>query len=336
MSIGRLIYALCLIAPCTIGNTVAAQEVTLQHQGLTLNAELTLASGKKLGDGVILITHGALAHRDMDSLLYLRKLLQERGYNTLAINLSLGINNRHGMYDCQQTQRHHNDDAVTEIGVWLNWLGKHGARHVILLGHSRGGAQTALYAAEHHNSLVRAVVLLAPAIKENTDSHAYQQRYQQALAPLLKKARQLVHTGKGATLLTHVGFLTCADTAATAETFVSYYGQSQRLDTPSLLPKIQVPTLIVVAGDDQIVVGLDKKVASLIDGKRRQMRIVAGADHLFRDLYADDAVEAIDAFLRNIPATTRKTDGPASISFVSPITVPSARLPVRSKPHLQR
>lgn len=299
MHIGRFISLFCLIALCTASSTAVAQEVTLQHQGLTLNAELTLAPAKTVSDGVILMTHGALAHRDMDSLVYLRKLLKERGYNTLAINLSLGINNRHGMLDCHLTQRHRNDDAVTEIGLWLNWLGKHGARQVILLGHSRGGAQTALYAAEHHSSLVRAVVLLAPAIKENTDANAYQQRYHQSLSPLLQQARQLVRAGRGTAVLNHIGFLTCPDTAVTADAFLSYYGQSRRVDAPSLIPGIRVPTLIVVAGDDHIVVGLDNKVAPLLDGKRVRMSVVAGADHQFRDLYADDAVEAIVAFLQH-------------------------------------
>ena len=44
---------------------VEAKEVTLRHKGLTLNANLELVAGKTLADGVILITHGGLAHRDM-------------------------------------------------------------------------------------------------------------------------------------------------------------------------------------------------------------------------------------------------------------------------------
>ena len=295
---GRFVHYLFIIALCNITNGAVAKEVTLQHAGLTLNADFSLAKGKSVNDGVILITHGSLAHRDMESLVYLRKLLKERGYNTLAINLSLGLDNRHGMYDCQQIQRHRNDDTVVEIGLWLDWLNKHGASRVALLGHSRGGAQTALYATQQENPLVRAVVLLAPAIKENTDPNAYQQRYQRSLTPLLQSAQQLVQAGKGDTVLEHVGLMTCRDTYATADTFLSYYGQSPNLDTISLVPKFRLPTLIVVAGDDNIVVDLDKKLTPFIDGKQVQMIIVAGADHFFRDLYADDAVETIDDFLQ--------------------------------------
>jgi len=283
---------------CLAAAAVEAKEVTLSHKGRTLNADLTLAAGKSLGDGVVLITHGTLAHRDMEIITSLRRLLNERGYNTLAINLGLGVDKRHGMYDCKIPQRHRNDDAPEEIAAWVDWLKGQGGRGVVVLGHSRGGAQTALYAAERDNPLVRAVVLLAPATGENNAAAAYQSRFNQTLAPILDKARKLVSEGKGATVLEKVGILSCSDASATAEAFVSYYDNDPRRDTAYLLPKIKKPTLVVVAGNDQIVVGLDKKIAPLVDGKRLRMTVVDSADHMFRDLYADDAVEAIDRFLK--------------------------------------
>ena len=104
--------------------------------------------------------------------------------------------------------------------------------------------------------------------------------------------------GKGDTLLEHVGILYCADSSATADSFVSYHGQDPRLDTLYLIPKLRMPTLVVVAGSDEIVIGLDKKLTALADGKRVTMKIIDGADHVYRDLYTDDLVEAIDAFLK--------------------------------------
>ena len=114
----------------------------------------------------------------------------------------------------------------------------------------------------------------------------------------LEEAQKLVRDGKGGAMLEHVGLLTCSDTSATADAFVSYYGPKAQVDKPDLLPKIKNPTLVVVAGNDEIVVGLDKKVSPLADGKRVQMKVVDSADHFFRDLYTDDVVEAIDAFLK--------------------------------------
>ena len=94
---------------------LAAQEVTLSHAGITLNANLELAPGKELAEGVILITHGGLAHNGMEIMVTLQSLFKDHGYSSLAINLSLGIDNRHGMYDCNVTHRHHNSDSSEEI-----------------------------------------------------------------------------------------------------------------------------------------------------------------------------------------------------------------------------
>ncbi len=277
-----------------------AQEVTLPYKGLTLNANLELAVGKQLSDGVILITHGGLAHREMELIVYLQKTFKERGYNTLAMNLSLGINNRHGMYDCAVTHRHTNEDAADEIGVWLHWLNQQGAGRIVLFAHSRGGAQAALYLAQHENPVVKAVVLMAPATHENTDAADYLKRSRQALAPAQLLAQQLIKSGKRETVMRHVGLMNCTDTSATAKSFNSYYGINARVDTPSLIPNIKPPLLVIVAGSDEVVVGLDKKIASLADGKQVQMKVIEGSDHTFRDLSADDAVDAVSAFLKGL------------------------------------
>jgi pimeloyl-ACP methyl ester carboxylesterase len=297
MPMSFLRYA-CVVALAFSAVAADAKEVTLKHKGLTLNADLELAADKKLGDGIVVITHGTLAHRGMETIEYFQKLLKEKGYNTLAINLSLGLDNRHGMYDCKVTHRHRNADAAEEIGAWVAWLKQQGATRVTVLGHSRGAAQTALYAAERDNPSVKAVVLLAPATRENNDAADYQRRHNKPLAPVLDQAQQLVKQGKGGTVLEHIDILYCPDTSATADSFVSYHGPDPRLDTPSLIPKLKKPTLVVVAGNDEVVVGLDKKVVPLADGKRVQMKVIDSADHFFRDLYADDAVEAIDLFLK--------------------------------------
>lgn len=299
MQTSLLVRCVSAVALGCAAVAVEAKEVTLRHKGLTLNANLELAAGKKLTDGAILITHGTLAHRGMETIVYLQNLLKEKGYNTLAINLSLGLDNRHDMYDCKVTHRHRHADAADEIGAWMDWLKKQGTKRVAVMGHSRGGAQTALYAVERDNPLVKAVVLYAPATRDPAkDAAGYHERYKKPLAPLLEQAQTLVKAGKGSTVLEHTDLLYCPDTSVTADAFVSYYEPDPRQDTPTLIPKIKKPTLVVVAGNDEVVVGLDKKVAPLADGKRVQMKVVDGADHFFRDLYADDAVEMTVAFLK--------------------------------------
>lgn len=278
---------------------VEAKEVTLPYQKLTLNANLELAADKKLSDGVIVITHGTLAHRGMEAIVYLQSLFKERGYNTLAINLSLGVDNRHDMYDCKATHRHRNEDAADEISAWVGWLKGQGVNNVAVLGHSRGGAQTALYAAQQDDAAVKAVVLLAPAIATNSSAADYEHRFNKPLAPILAKAQKLVAAGKGDAIMEHTDFLYCPDANVTAAAFASYYGGSPNLDTPAQIPGIQKPVFVVIAGSDEVVTGLDKLITPLADGKRVRMHVIDGSDHFFRDLFADDAVDAIDAFLKS-------------------------------------
>jgi pimeloyl-ACP methyl ester carboxylesterase len=295
----------CLIATLSmLASPLHANEVTQSYKGLTLNANLVLAADKKVADGVIVITHAGLANRDMELYVHLQKLFKERGYSTLAINLSLARNNRHGMYDCKLTHRHRYTDAADEIGAWTDWLVRQGTQRVILLGHSRGGAETALYAAERDKPQVKAVILLAPDTRETNDAIAYQAHYKKPLAPILNMASRRVRQGRDDTLLKHVDFLYCPDTSTTADTFVSYYGPDPRLDTAYLLPKIRKPVLLVLAGSDEVVVN-NLKFASLVDTKQIPIQVIEGADHFFRDLNADDAVDAIDAFLRASDASTR-------------------------------
>jgi len=269
----------------------------LPYKSMLLNGNLELATGREIGDGVILMTHAGLAHNRMESYVYLQKLFKEHGYSTLAISFSLGVSNRHGMYDCKLPHRHRYADAADEIDAWVSWLEKQGVKRIVLFGHSRGGAQTALYAAQHDNKIVKAVVLLAPDTHETNDAKAYQQRHKKQLAPILEKAQQLVREGKGDTLMQHTDILYCSDTAVQADTFVSYYGPDPRLDTAYLIPDVKEPTFIVIGGGDEIIVNNDKFMP-LADGNRVQVKVIDGAGHFFRDLYADDAVDEIDAFLQ--------------------------------------
>jgi len=275
---------------------VQAKEITRHYKNLELNANLTLANGKKMSDGVILITHGGLMHRGMELYVLLQELLKEQGYSSLAINLSLGMDNRHGSLDCKTIQRHRYSDAADEIGSWVSWLKAQGVKEIVLLGHSRGGGETALYASAHEDPAVKAVILLAPDTRETNDAKAYQARYHQPLSSMLAKAQKLVNSGRGDTVMQHTHFLYCADSPVTAATFVSYYGPDPRLDTAYLIPKIRYKTLIVLAGADQIVVNV-KKFLPLAKPAHVQVKTINGAGHFFQDLFADDAVDDMKTFL---------------------------------------
>ncbi len=283
-----------------LSEAVQAEEVSIQFKGITLNANLEQAQDKSITDGVILITHGTLAHNGMEIVSTLQQLIKGKGWNTIAINLSLGIDNRHGMYDCAVPHTHKHEDAVAEIGAWLHWLKKKGVKKVILMGHSRGGNQIARFASEQDDPAIKGVILIAPQTwDEDSLSINYRQRYKKELQPILKKAGDLVDAGKGGTMLTHTDFLYCENASVTAEAFASYYAHDKKMDTPFLLPSIKKPVLVIAAGKDNIVPDLEKKISPKADGKKIQLVVVEMADHFFRDLSAEDLVDAITDFLKD-------------------------------------
>lgn len=289
---------LALVALC-VSSASFAEEVTLEFKGRTLNGELQMAEGRGIDAPLVLLTHGTLAHNRMEIIEAFQTQLTDAGFNTLAINLSLGLDMRHGMYDCATPHRHTHREAVDELGAWLAWLKGKGASRIILLGHSRGGNQTAWFAAEHDDPVIEKVVLVAPMTwSKGADNRDYKKRFGKDLAPTLSRARQMVAKGKGNEMLKGVDFVYCAGTSASANAIVDYYANEPRFDTPSLLKKIPKPVLVIAGGDDTTVPDVEKKVKPLADGENVKLVVIDGADHFFRDLYSEEATEAIAQFIR--------------------------------------
>ncbi len=71
----RLPYVLALFLAVSLASR--AEEVTLQHRGLDLNANLALAESKGLSDGVLLMVHGTLAHNRMEIIRELEQWLKD-------------------------------------------------------------------------------------------------------------------------------------------------------------------------------------------------------------------------------------------------------------------
>ena len=283
-------------APAAAGD---AKEVTLAHKGLTLGGNLKMADGKTLADGVILITHGTLAHNRMEIIATMQNLMAERGWNSLAITLSLGIDKRRGMYDCKVPHKHLHTDALDEIGQWLKWLKGKGAQNIVLMGHSRGGNQTAWFAAERPDPSIAKVVLLAPATWNKEAARAgYKKRFGVEAAPIVAKAEKLIAAGKSSDMLNKIGIVYCKDASATAASFVSYHKPDPRFHTPTLLGKIKVPALVIAGSEDKVVKGLVDAVKPLADGKRISLKVVDEANHYFLDFAAEDAADAIGEFLK--------------------------------------
>ncbi|TDY02840.1 alpha/beta hydrolase [Thiohalophilus thiocyanatoxydans] len=294
----RDIFTLLLITMALGSGAAQAKQVQTDYEDLKLNAELVQADGSSLEEGVVLMVHGTLAHGQMEIMKGLQNVFKEYGINSLAINLSLGQSDREGMYDCDDTHRHKHTDAVDEVAHWLNWLKEQGADNITLLGHSRGGNQAAWFAAEQNDPALKEVVLIAPQMWDmKYERKNYKERYDTALQPIFNKAKKLVKKGKGDTLLKNTDFIYCEDTTVSAESFVNYYKDDERKDTPGLLKQIDKPVLVIAGTEDNVVKGLEKRVEPLADGEKVKLEVIDGANHMFRDLYLYDIADQVQALI---------------------------------------
>lgn len=303
-SLASIVAALCVLASLLFAGPLQAEDISTRFRGITLMGNLELADGRGLEDGVGLIVHGLLAHDRMEIIAALQKDLKTHGISTLAITLSLGQNARTGFFDCGKLHAYRPYDALDEIDAWIGWLKNNGAADIVLIGHSQGGNQAAVYSAERRDPSVSGLVLLAPATFDFAQvAESYKARYDAELPELLDKAQALVQSGQAVEPLAGIGFLSCPDATVTAGSFAGWYAPSPLRHTPSVLPRVPVRTLVVVAGSDETVPDLAAAVKPLARPASRGkgeivVRTIDGADHFFRDIYIDDAADIIAEWLR--------------------------------------
>jgi pimeloyl-ACP methyl ester carboxylesterase len=282
-----------------LASAALAEEVRIESQGLTILGNLELAKGKSLkSDGAVLLLHGTLAHNRMEVLSALQELLREKGVNSLAITLSLGLNERRGLFDCSLEQDHRNEDATVEIAGWIDWLKSQGAPKITLAGHSRGGNQAAIYAAKEPDPAVKKLILIAPTADTTPRmAEQFSERFKQPLEPILAQAEKLVAEEQSTSLMTDIPFLYCENAKVTAGAFVNYYGPNQNLYTPSLLPHIKLPILVAVGDLDPLSSELVPAIQGIPNAANIKLETIQGADHFFRDLAAEDLADQMKAFI---------------------------------------
>ncbi len=281
-----------------LAGSVRAEPVSIPFGDINLVGNFVVVEDNKPSDPLILILHGTLAHLGMETIANLQTILTERGHNTLSINLSFGLDNRIGMYDCSVPHTHRYDDVLRELPLWLDWLAHKGITDVTLAGHSRGGGQAALFGAQMEHPLLRRFVLMAPATWAFEQVRAgYAAANGRPLGDVLRDARALVSAGQGDQIMTGAGLLYCTGADVTADSFLSYYEPSVRYDTPTQMLSIKQPVMVVAASEDAIVPDVAARVQPLTDKEHVRLVVVDGADHFFLDLFAEDVADAIEEFL---------------------------------------
>ncbi len=294
-------YALALFVALA-ALPLRAEEVTIEHNGLTLNADLKMAAGKTMRDGVILFAHASLQHNRMEIVRVFTEQLRSAGFSTLAYTFSAGLDNRRGPYDCATPHRHTIEGRIKEVGLWVEWLKQQGVGEIVLAGHSGGANRTGEYIVESDDPIFKKVLLIAPGTGDDfaRSPEGYRARYRTDLNVILKRARALMNTGKGDTFMEKTDIMFCARTTVSAKSFLSFYGPTklQSHIIPWLMDRMPKPTLVVAASEDNIAPDLARMVEPFVDGKRLRLVVLEGCGHFFRDLCADDAVEAAVEFLK--------------------------------------
>ncbi|MFT7685166.1 MAG: pimeloyl-ACP methyl ester carboxylesterase [Candidatus Azotimanducaceae bacterium] len=285
------ITALLLSSLLLLAAVVQASPVQIVHQGLRLNGELLEANADS--DTVFLLVHGTWAHGEMELISGMQSRLEELGENSLALTLSFGLDNRRGFMQCSDLIVAEHGAAIKEIRKWVEYLSNRFSK-IIIVGHSRGANQVALYNQTLADPAVIKLVLIAPMTwVQNEAEFEYKARFDRDLSSLLANAKR----HPDSTL--EAGIINCDNSKVSSQSLLSYYSQIPNKNTPELLMTSTHPVLVFLGSEDE----LSKKYR---DQNRRFPTSdlvteiwIEGAGHFFLDLYLDELVETMDEWVRD-------------------------------------
>ena len=299
MQIGRAVQITCLLIGISMNNVWA--QTTVNHN--TLAADFYEADG----DVAVILLHGTLAHNRMEIITTIATLIaDDYGYPVLTPNLSLNDENRMGdkvqtstkgyasLTACDINHTHKYEDAVTELATWIGYLKQQGYEKIVVAGHSRGGRQVSSYlAGASDEPAVVGGVLIASGLSRNERSIANYKKdtgldLQELLAQFAKLPQdQYVNVPK---------FIYCDNPRVTAGAFIAEYEDNPAHSAPFNVQKItNIPVLVIGGSEDTVVPDLESDFESLADQENVTVEVIDGADHFFRDLYADDvAIMIVD------------------------------------------
>ncbi len=282
-----------LISTLLLSVATLAEPVQINLAERKLNGNLIAVEDKQ--QAAFLILHGTWAHAAMELPATLQSLLDDEGYASLAITLSLGVNDRQGFFDCKSPVVQVHEAALDELHAWYLFLREQGYSNVVLMAHSRGGAQAALYQLKYPQDTFAALLLIAPITwQKDVEAKAYHDTYGVNLSDLLAQAEQYQQVGKA--LFTPPGILYCKNTPVSPHAFISYYSALPEKNTPALLANTLIPTFVYLGSEDLLSISFSKQQGLFVNKNNITVVNIEGADHFFRDLYADELIE--DLLLR--------------------------------------
>lgn len=304
MRIVRAFQITCLIIGVSM-NTVWAR-TTVSHEGLA--ADFYDADGHV----AMILLHGTLAHNRMEIITTIATLIaEEYGYPVLTPNLSLNDENRMGDqiqkstkgYDtltaCDINHTHKYEDAITELETWVSYLKQQGFEKIVVAGHSRGGRQVSAYLAEasDEQAIVGSVLIASGLSRNERDIANYRKDTGLDLPELLAQISKLPQNQ----YVDVPKFIYCDNPKVTAGAFISEYGENPIHSAPVNVQKItKIPVLVIGGSEDEAVPNIESDFESLANQDNLTVEIIEGADHFFRDLYADDVATLIVELIESI------------------------------------
>ena len=285
MRLNRLNLLLCLLILFQV-TKVSATPVQIDYQGVLLNANLQEPHQAAEGP-LFLLVHGTWAHGGMEIMAQLQNGLADAGYRSLAITLSLGVNDRQGFMSCDAVIKANHADAAAEINQWVEFS-RTLNDHIVLIGHSRGGNQVMLYQRQYSALGVDGLVLIAPMTwRADESAVAYEAAFGQSLGPVVAQAEA------SSSAVIKAGILNCPQAEVLASSFLSYYGAEPNRNTPALLSSVKRPVLVFEGTEDPLAAGFIAQVTLFESNPNVTVQWVDGADHFFRDLFIDDIIDGI-------------------------------------------
>jgi len=283
MKCSSLSIALITILLVSIQATATAKPVSIEFKGLKLNAEINAVDDKK--QPFYLILHGTFAWHGMELPATIQSLLQEEEFGSLAFSLSLGMNDRSGFFDCKQPIISLHGNAQQEIDQWVKLLKTQGYKNIVLVGHSRGGAQMAAYALSNQ-TVAKQLFLIAPMTWQGSKITAsFNKKSKQRLSSLVTD----IKNGK-ISKLEHQDILHCKDATISGQSFLSYYTDNPQKNAPALLADTKLSTRIYLGSEDSLTAKIMQQKVLFEKNPNVSHLLIDGADHFFRDFYADEMI----------------------------------------------
>ena len=303
MNFSKAIYSICVMVSISVLNCWAQTPVS--YKGLA--ADFYDADGNV----AVVLLHGTLAHNRMEIINTFATLIsQDYGYPVLTPNLSLNDKERMGekiqtstkgyatLTACDIEHTHKYEDAALELGTWVEYLKQEGFEKILVSGHSRGGRQvSAFLAGNDEPSIIGGVLIASGLSRSERNIEKYKKDTGLDLTQLLTQFSKLspdeyVDVPK---------FIYCDKPRVTAGAFISEYEDNPAHSAPYNVQKIKnIPILVIGGSEDTVVPNIEADFEALSNQSNLSVQVIEGADHFFRDLYADDAAAIIVDLIESI------------------------------------